>query len=377
MQQWKYSIKPTNQFLLHLLTMSILGLHLLATVGLAVYCALYQSELFSLSKLLLISLLLCCILSCNFLQDGILKFYGREMVSVANWSTVFMKQLKIFPLPKYTSNLLIELLFEVKKTIRADPNVDKFGIVAAYTFISLIPSVLIVPLAIVISDMDIVFIVFSVAFKVIGPYCLWLSSWYFEIIRFISYVYIYQCIAVVGPTFTTLFGACFQVLISTLTYLEPADLTHPNIQLLKAIFVTKSLLFHMLKRFNFIFLSVAFFILLITTNLSLYGKEFVPDELYICAPFLVFSLLWATALILHYENFIYELSCQIIERWKSQLALGTITKAKYTKLVLYSLQPIAVPVGNIGIVDRDIQINYFSTVLTYIVNTSIICKDLF
>lgn len=299
------------------------------------------------------------------------------MVSIANWATVFMKQLRIFPNPKNNSNLLTELLFEIRKAATSTSNIDRFGIVAGYTFISIVPSVFTVSFAIVISDIDLVFIVLRVIFNIIGFNQYLLSRWYFQIIRYLSYVYIYQCIAVIGPTFTALIAACGQFIISTTVYIKTADLSYSSIKLFKVMVVTKNFVFHMMKMFNSIFLSGSFFILLISTNLTFYGKEVVPKQLYVSAPFLAFTFCWGTAFVLHYETFIYELTSRIIDRWKSQLVLGVTMKSKYTKLVVNSLQPIAMPVGNIGIVDRDVQINYFNAVLNYIVNTSILFKDFF
>ncbi len=66
-----------------------------------------------------------------------------------------------------------------------------------------------------------------------------------------------------------------------------------------------------------------------------------------------------------------------MKRWKSQLALGVVAKSKHIKLIVKSLQPIALPVGEIGIVDGAFEIIYFSAVLTYMVNTSVIFKDMF
>ncbi len=93
-------------------------------------------------------------------------------------------------------------------------------------------------------------------------------------------------------------------------------------------------------------------------------------------PSTVLSLGWAIGLVLHHGNVPYNSSSKIIERWKTQLAVGLVAKRKYMRLVLRSMRPIAFPVGDIGIVDQDIQINYFDSVLNNMVNTSIIFKDL-
>ncbi len=178
------------------------------------------------------------------------------------------------------------------------------------------------------------------------------------------------------PTFTVVIQAAMQDLVCTLTYLENMDLTYPNIMLFKTIFFGKCFLFNMSKWFTCVFLSGSFFLLLLATNLCLYGKNLIPGQFYMILPFVVFTLGWCTVLVLHYGKFPYMSSCKIIERWKTQLAVGLVAKRKYMRLLLKSMPPIAFPVGDIGIVDRDIQINYFDSLLNNMVNTSIIFQDL-
>ncbi len=131
-EQWKYSSKPTKRFLLHLITIALLVLNFVTIFGLAVYCTIFDSNLFSIRKLLIVSAILLQGLSWIFLEDGFLILFGSEMVLVANWATVCIKGLQIYPPPKSRSNLLIEYTLEVKKAIQSNPNVDKFGMVAGY-----------------------------------------------------------------------------------------------------------------------------------------------------------------------------------------------------------------------------------------------------
>ncbi len=375
-QQWKSSIKPTKKFLLHVLTISMLQLHVLTLLGLAIYCEIFKSNLFSIGKLLLVSLAIGYVSSFSIQLNGILILFGQEMVLVANWASVHMKQLGIFPIPKSRANLLTELALEMQKAFTSKSNVDKFGIVAGYTFIANSLASFVFSFAIVFSDADFIFIVLFVISNFFGFTNYWFCSWYVNIIRYISTLWILQCLAVVPPTITALGVAILQVLIHSLTHLERVDLTYSNTKTFKTVFVANNIIFYMQKWLNGVFLGACFFVLILTINLSIFGKNFLPGHLYILAPFMAFTMLWGTMLILHYEKTTYNASCNIIKKWKSELALGTLAKPKYMKLLLYTLQPIAMPVGDIGIVDQDIQINYFSAVLDYVVNTSIIFKDL-
>ncbi len=376
MEQWKYSIKPTKGFLLHLLTSIILQLNILIAVLFTVYCAFYEPDMFPLRKLQLVSALLVCCGSWSFL-DCFLIFCGQEMVSIANWATVCIKKLKLFPRPKRHSNIVKELCTEIQKVTGSNSEVDFFGIAAGYAFVSCAAILCIISFTVVISDADILYLAIVSFCSIFNLNSVWLYSWYLYFIRFLVFMNVYQCVTVVAPTFAVVSAAIVQGLIYTLNFLKRGTLTYENTKLFKNIFVAKCLVFNMLKWFNSIFLSGAFFVFLLTTNLSFYGKTFLPGHLYILILLVASTMLWFTAFILYYENFSYKSSCYIIKRWKSQLALGVAARPKYIRLIVSSLQPIAIPVGDIGIVDTDIEINYFSAVLTYVVNTSVIFKNFF
>ncbi len=374
--KWKYSIEPTSKLMLHLATVILLVLTLVTTLGIAFYCELFKLDFLPIANLLLLSAVLTCMLSWVLLEEGFLIFYGREMVSVANWATVFIKQLRIFPFPKNHPNLLPELLIEMLKAIRSNPQIDIMGIIAGYTYVSVVSSVFVIPFALVISDLDLVFIVLSVFSKTFGFNISWVGSWCLKCIRYISVLYVVQCFAVI-PAFSVLLEAIGQLMISALSYLKQANLNISCIRLFKTLFIVNRFLFYMLKWFYSVFLTGSFFLLLITTNLCMHGKKFIPGQLYAILPYLAFTSWWVTALLLHFGNFFNKTTSEIIEKWRCELAIGLSVRPKYIILLIKSLRPIAVPVGDIGIVDRDIQINYFSAVLDYVVNTSIIFKDLF
>ncbi len=299
------------------------------------------------------------------------------MVSIANWATACIKKLRVFPPPKRHSNILKELCIEIQKFTGTKSEIDFFGMAAGYTCVCSRLGICIFSFAVVASDMDISYIVMISFCTVFELYSSWLHWWSLYFIRYFVLFEVSQCVAVVAPTFTVVSCAIVQGLIYSLIFLDRANLTYTNTKIFKQIFVAKCLVFNMLKLFNSIFLSVTFFVFLLTTNLSFYGKKFIPWHLYILIPFTASIMLWCTVFLLYYENFTFKSSCRIIKRWKSELTLGAVVKPKYIKLIVKSLQPIAVPVGNVGIVDRDLQVNYFSAVLTYVVNTSVIFKDFF
>ncbi len=253
--QWKYSPKPSKRFLLHLLTIGLLSLNFWTSLGLAVYCMLFNLDWFSIGKLLIVSALLSVALFWVFLEDGFLVFFGSEMVSVANWATVCIRRLKIYPPPKPRSNLFLEYTLEVNKAMQSNPNIDKFGMVASYALIKLVSLVVVVPFVFVFSDMDLCYFFIFLSSKAFGFIPLWSSSWYVRIIRYFLFLYTFQSVTVAMPTFTVVIEAAMQGVVCTLKYLENMDLTYPNTTLFKTIVVCRCFLFNMIKWFTCVFLS--------------------------------------------------------------------------------------------------------------------------
>lgn len=70
---------------------------------------------------------------------------------------------------------------------------------------------------------------------------------------------------------------------------------------------------------------------------------------------------------------IFEDSSALLHYW-----ISTITKdTGYTRRVLKGTRVLSVPAGTVGIFDKDIQMNYFVKVISYVADVRIICKELF
>ncbi len=83
-------------------------------------------------------------------------------------------------------------------------------------------------------------------------------------------------------------------------------------------------------------------------------------------------------IIFIFGSLFYNLSNSLIIKWKKDASLWTpkhISKTYICKKVR-SLQAISVPAGNIGIVDKDIKINYMDNLLQNIVSSVLTLKDL-
>ncbi len=72
-------------------------------------------------------------------------------------------------------------------------------------------------------------------------------------------------------------------------------------------------------------------------------------------------------------------SNSLITKWKREARLykqGDISKIRMCKIVK-SLQFVSIPAGNVGIVDRDIKMNFMDSLLQNIVGVLLTLKDVF
>ncbi len=164
-----------------------------------------------------------------------------------------------------------------------------------------------------------------------------------------------------------------QVVVKILAYINQINLNHFQIKLFKELQISIRLIHSMQKYMNGIFLCLAFFTLLLSINLSILGWNFLPFKFWIFAPLVANTVFLFVIIILQVDSFVFEITSNTLKRWKGQVY--QVIKFKYMKRVLKSMKPISLPVGDMGIIDQEIKVNYLQGLMDYLVNTLIVCKD--
>lgn len=121
-------------------------------------------------------------------------------------------------------------------------------------------------------------------------------------------------------------------------------------------------------------LSIIFIILIVSLNGIIFAWRERSGFLFIMA-FLVGSnavVVMYNALLLGCS--IYENSVKILQMWSRQLAERK--NCSYLSKVARSCQPLSLPAGNVGILDRDIKMNYFDKVVVYSVNVMVVIEKI-
>ncbi len=77
---------------------------------------------------------------------------------------------------------------------------------------------------------------------------------------------------------------------------------------------------------------------------------------------------------------LYFFSIKIVERWKRLLTIGIrvdVISARIMRRMIRALVPLSIPAGNVGILDRDFMLNFFSALLQYTVNLMVAIRELY
>lgn len=377
-KKWEYSLHPIKKLFPHIFLLSILWLNLSAVASIFVYTTLYSPSIFPLEKVLIAMLMFGIVVPLIVMEEFLLIFYGSELTLLANWASSVLLNLKLFPPPQYRLNILAVMISEILLAIkpkdkRTDVNI--FGLHSGFTFLGSVFGGLFWAIVVVIGDIDPLNFFLHALIPVLGEipimfYC----NWFTKLLRCLVFMYLIECSILSLTTFTLVGSISVQAAHSSIQYLKQMEVSFPSITLYTDIFVGCCLIKNIFRILNCLFLSGAFFALILATNLTIFGTRFIPGYLFISCPFLVFVLIWCVMLILHFESMVNETTREIIQSWKYQVY--TTTKRRYLKLVLKSLKPIAIPVGSVGNVDRAIQMNYMNAYLVYVANTSILFQGI-
>lgn len=113
---------------------------------------------------------------------------------------------------------------------------------------------------------------------------------------------------------------------------------------------------------NTLFLTTSFFVLVCATNLILLGYPHLPFKMYVMAPVILVFMLGLVLVVLTVEGFVFHATSQLLSEWKWLTHTGR-GRSGVVKKMLRSCRPISCPCSDVGIIDRDIKINYLLAVL--------------
>lgn len=125
---------------------------------------------------------------------------------------------------------------------------------------------------------------------------------------------------------------------------------------------------------------LSFLLLVGSFSFLLLGLKFrVPFEVFLTFLGIAIVTFGLTIPVYSTGCIIYIYSLKIIEHWKRLLEMQLKFDQKSALIMrkmIKALSPLTLPAGNMGIIDRDFMLNFFSALLQYTVNLMVVVREL-
>lgn len=147
-----------------------------------------------------------------------------------------------------------------------------------------------------------------------------------------------------------------------------------QIRLFTQVHISMRMIYSLTKNFTGMYLGFAYYAGLLGLNSAVFGWRILPFNVYFIVP--IFCVIWFASLAFLFSlgcGF-YEGSVDVLISWRKQVV--RMSKPKEMIRVLRSLQPVMLPVGEVGMMDREIKMNYGKSLLDAVMNSSIVIHDL-
>ncbi len=374
-KRWQYSTQNKLKLIPHLCAAILLPWSLISPEILFILASfVYQPNLYSIQEII-IHILVGSFYPLVFVFEMLLLKYGGELVAIANWGIAIAFKLDFQKSNNNDISFYKAFWNEHFKIVYNRRNVDWFAILASnYLILALLLSFL-MSVFLTFENLDNSYIVLKgIASEEIlnGPNLL--SSAYLKSCRYLVMIYIWNCVASAYSYFILILVSCQQVGIKIMLYQNKMQVSFVQIQVYRQVQICICLISSMDGVINELFLSFAFVLLLICINLSVLGYKFLSMDIYLLVVSIVVVLFVFVMLVLYVNSFIFEITSKTLQKWRKQV--HQTVRVPYFKRLLASMRPVALPVGSVGIIDKEIKVNYLYSLVNYAVDTLIACKDL-
>lgn len=372
-KRWKYSLKNKWKLVPHLFVMYFLIWIIYLTEIFCIMISLVNKLDLYLIHEISINLFIGSFFPLGSFDEIIMLLYGREIVAFANWGIETSIRLK-FQNDLNTKTQFTRALLNENLKVCLGKEVDWIALITSHFLISSAFLMYFLPVTLTFENLDYPYLVLkAIASKHIfnGPN--FTSLCFMKILRYILMCYIYHCFASAVTYFVTILFSCGQVSLNVVKYLRQMELGFFQIKLYRQLQLGFRLIYTVIQMVNGVFLSVAFFLLLICINLSVFGRGFVSLNMHTVILSFILILAVFVMIVFNIGIFVSEMTSELLKRWKCEVHQAV--RVKYMNVLVLSLRPISFPVGSVGIIDREIKVNYLNALIDYVVNTLIVCKD--
>ncbi|CAL8129197.1 unnamed protein product [Orchesella dallaii] len=152
--------------------------------------------------------------------------------------------------------------------------------------------------------------------------------------------------------------------------LNQVNLYHGAIQIFVQLRITFSMMNSALKLIFTMYLSTACTTFITCMVINIKGWGILPSFIYWMSPMLTMCVITCLLFVLGFAGDLYKMSEQMLSKWERQLATTSSSEwsRKVARKSLRMCRRIAMPVGDIGVIDRDIKINYINNMLNFTID---------
>ncbi|CAL8129389.1 unnamed protein product [Orchesella dallaii] len=133
------------------------------------------------------------------------------------------------------------------------------------------------------------------------------------------------------------------------------------------------------KLISAMYLTTAFGGFVFTMVISIKGWNVLPPYIYWGFPTVTCVIFGGLIIVLKYAGSIFEISGVVLMKWKKEVANSNKMSMRERRLARISLKMMwqsAIPVGNVGILDKDIKTNYVVNMQDYAINALVTAEEL-
>lgn len=202
-----------------------------------------------------------------------------------------------------------------------------------------------------------------------------IQTFVIEIMHILLIFLISQWLPVVLRCFVIIVFGTTAVFLIILKNVQRRKVTYSAICLYKKLMVERNMLKNFEKLLTSGGFTGVFFILVGSTCGAIISVSQKSLPLFAAALLTFFVTFSLTSVAFYFCCSTYEISSAILQTWESQRATKTEGRI-FIRQLIASCRPLNVPVGDIGIMDRKIKMNYFEAAADYTVNLLMAVNEL-
>lgn len=301
------------------------------------------------------------------LFELVLFLYRHELTAIAKWAFLTQQQRHNYVQPNH---LVASIISEIRKIFSGNLNTVEW--------LYLLEMTLILLYLVCGPILPILFATFGY-----DPVCIFVSllqpsqsvMLLVKAVRAIMLIATLQTVLYAMRTLVVLGLGLAQTALTIPNLLLRMHYTTAQIRLYNQTRVAVSILYPPAKAITGGLLGVLYFGLMVTITISLQGFKYLPFNVYIHFPALSVMGIYGLLAMFYACCKMYDITGRVLERNREHLAL--MLNAKLARKILKSLRPIAVPLADIGMMDHDVRLNYFSRLVCEETDMLILTEDLF